>query len=67
MPIHHNILLVLALQFAMVLLFMLSRKLNVSYPILLVLGGLLIGFLPSVPRITLQPDIVFLLFLPPLL
>jgi CPA1 family monovalent cation:H+ antiporter len=67
MPIHYNILLVLALQFAMVLLFMLSQKLNVSYPIFLVIGGLLIGLIPGVPRITLQPDIVFLLFLPPLL
>jgi|SRR5215510_847122 len=67
MFIHHGILLVIALQFAMVLLFMLSQKLNVSYPIFLVIGGLLIGFLPGVPRIALHPDIAFLLFLPPLL
>jgi NhaP-type Na+/H+ or K+/H+ antiporter len=67
MAIHHDILLVLALQFAMVLLYMLSQKLNVSYPIFLMIGGLLIGFLPGVPRIALHPDITFLLFLPPLL
>jgi monovalent cation/hydrogen antiporter len=67
MPIDHHIFLVLALLFAMLLLYMLSQKLNVSYPIFLVIGGLLIGFLPGVPRIALQPDIVFLLFLPPLL
>jgi CPA1 family monovalent cation:H+ antiporter len=37
---HHDILLVLALQLTMVMLYMLSQKLKVSYPIFLVIGGL---------------------------
>lgn len=45
----------------------LARRLNVPYPILLVLSGLGISFLPHVPRIPLSPDIVFFIFLPPLL
>ncbi len=45
----------------------LARKLKVPYPILLVVAGLLLGFVPGMPRINLNPDIVFLVFLPPLL
>jgi monovalent cation/hydrogen antiporter len=37
------------------------------YPILLVLGGLVLGFVPGVPRAELPPDLVLVLFLPPLL
>jgi CPA1 family monovalent cation:H+ antiporter len=45
----------------------LARRLNVPYPILLVLAGLSISFLPHIPRIPLSPDVVFFVFLPPLL
>src|SRR5258707_8863283 len=45
----------------------LARRLKVPYPILLVVAGLLLSFLPGVPRIGLDPDLVFLVFLPPLL
>lgn len=65
--LHHNILLILALIFGMALLYMLSQKLRVSYPIFLVIGGLLIGFIPGMPNISLSPEIIFLIFLPPLL
>lgn len=65
--IHHNLLLILALFFAMALLYLLSQRLKVSYPIFLVIGGLGISFIPGIPQIALHPDIVFLLFLPPLL
>jgi Na+/H+ antiporter len=44
-----------------------AQRINVEYPILLVVGGLILGFVPGLPRIQLQPDVVFLLFLPPLL
>jgi monovalent cation/hydrogen antiporter len=44
-----------------------ARKLLVPYPIVLVIGGLLISFLPDVPAIPLSPDLVFFIFLPPLL
>ena len=37
------------------------------YPILLVVGGLLLGFVPGLPHITLRPDIVLVAILPPLL
>ena len=45
----------------------LARRLKIPYPILLVTAGLLLGFVPGMPRIDLDPDIVFLVFLPPLL
>src|SRR5262245_29192010 len=39
----------------------------IPYPIVLVLGGLAIGFIPGGPSLHLDPDVVFLVFLPPLL
>jgi Na+/H+ antiporter len=45
----------------------LANRIGVPYPILLVLGGLVLGFVPGLPRVELAPDVVFLLFLPPLL
>ena len=62
-----NILFVLVLLFAMFMLVMLAQKLKISYPIFLVLAGLAISFLPGVPRIELEPELIFLIFLPPLL
>ncbi|MGI8845419.1 MAG: cation:proton antiporter, partial [Thermoleophilaceae bacterium] len=44
-----------------------ARLINVPYPILLVLGGLAFAFIPGVPDVSLDPDLVLLLFLPPLL
>lgn len=40
---------------------------RVPYPIVLVLGGLAIGFVPGLPDLELEPEVVFLVFLPPLL
>ena len=45
----------------------LARKISVPYPILLVIGGLGLALIPNLPRIRLEPDLVFLIFLPPLL
>jgi len=45
----------------------LARRLSISYPIVLVITGLLCSLLPHVPKIPLPPDVVFLVFLPPLL
>src|SRR6267378_1853917 len=45
----------------------LARKLRLPYPIVLVLAGLLVSFLPGLPRITLAPDFIFYVVLPPLL
>ncbi|MEI9975931.1 MAG: Na+/H+ antiporter [Ignavibacteriota bacterium] len=45
----------------------LARRLGTPYPIVMVIGGLLIGLIPGMPGITLNPDLVFLVVLPPLL
>lgn len=65
--IQENLLLVLTLLFIIAMLTMLSNRLKISYPIFLVIAGLGIGLLPGTPVISIDPDIVFLLFLPPLL
>ncbi len=44
-----------------------AKRLRIAYPIVLVLGGLGLSILPWVPSISLDPNIVFLVFLPPLL
>lgn len=44
-----------------------AEKIQVSYPILLVLVGLAVGSMPGAPVINLDPSVVFLIFLPPLL
>ena len=46
---------------------LLGRKLPIPYPILLVVGGLLLSLIPGLPVIRLSPELVFLIFLPPLL
>jgi CPA1 family monovalent cation:H+ antiporter len=62
-----NLLLIISLLFVVSMLAMLSHKLHISYPIFLVIAGLLISLVPGIPRITLDPDLVFIIFLPPLL
>jgi monovalent cation/hydrogen antiporter len=64
---HDSELLLLVLMVAIGGLSVLADVVRMPYPILLVLGGLALGFLPGVPRAELQPDLVLVLFLPPLL
>src|SRR3981081_1023621 len=45
----------------------LARKLQTPYPIVLVVAGLILSFIPGIPKITLNPDVIFLVVLPPLL
>ena len=52
---------------AMLALTAIARRLLVPYPILLVLGGLALAFIPGIPEVALEPDLVFVLFLPPIL
>ncbi|HKH22855.1 MAG TPA: Na+/H+ antiporter [Solirubrobacterales bacterium] len=59
--------LIAALFVSAALLNALANWLDVPYPITLVLGGLAIGLIPGIPDITLDPDLVLLVFLPPLL
>lgn len=65
--LQNNLLLIISLLFIVSMLSMLSNKLRISYPIFLVIAGLLIGFIPGIPSLTLDPDLVFIIFLPPLL
>jgi CPA1 family monovalent cation:H+ antiporter len=58
---------VLAIIVAIALLFELARRIRVPYPTLFVIGGLALGFVPGLPKITLEPELVLLVFLPPLL
>jgi len=58
---------VFGLLVAVAALALLARRLRIPYPILLVVGGLLLGLIPRLPRVRLDPDLVFLFFLPPLL
>jgi monovalent cation/hydrogen antiporter len=57
----------LAMIAAIVLLEMLATKLRVAYPIVLVVAGLLISFIPGLPAIKINPELIFFIFLPPLL
>src|SRR5437868_15013855 len=54
----------LALMTALVVV---SRKLQIPYPVLLVLGGLAISFIPHLPSLRLEPNFVFYFCLPPLI
>ncbi|CAN5254995.1 Na+/H+ antiporter [soil metagenome] len=57
----------LAVLVAAVLLSALTRKLNLSSPLALVVAGLLVGLIPGVPAVALDPDLVLFVVLPPLL
>ena len=63
----HPVDLVVCLLIALVALVTVAHRLNVSYPIVLVIGGLVLALFPRLPEVRLDPDVVFLVFLPPLL
>jgi Na+/H+ antiporter len=63
----HDALILLALLGAGAALLALAPLLRVPYPILLVLGGLALGFVPGIPHVALRPDVVLVAILPPLL
>ncbi len=52
---------------ATIALVALANRINVAYPIVLVLGGMAIGYIPHLPTVPLPPDLVLVVFLPPLL
>src|SRR6266545_8310524 len=52
---------------AVIVLVTIARRVLIPYPIFLVLGGLGLSLVPNVPVVRLDPDIVFLIFLPPIL
>ena len=57
----------LLLLLAAMLLVRVAELVRVPYPVMLVVGGLAIGLIPGLPEVELEPDVVFLIFLPPLL
>jgi Na+/H+ antiporter len=63
----HQVETVILLLIAVLALAAFARKLVIPYPILLVIGGLVLGLIPGVPTLRLDPDVVFLVFLPPIL
>jgi monovalent cation/hydrogen antiporter len=65
--VEHIELMIFGLLVATAGLAVLARIVGVPYPVTLVAGGSVIGFLPGVPSVELDPDIVLLIFLPPLL
>src|SRR3954447_20379943 len=58
---------IISLLVAVAVLSALATRIGVPYPILPVLGGLALGFMPGVPEVQLQPELVLVVFLPPLL
>ncbi|MDR3459816.1 MAG: Na+/H+ antiporter [Verrucomicrobiae bacterium] len=55
------------LMLAVVALALVARRLQIPYPILFVIGGLVLGLIPGLPELRLDPELVFVFFLPPLL
>ncbi|SFH06412.1 Na+/H+ antiporter [Pedobacter insulae] len=57
----------LVLIVLIVLLIMLADRIKVAYPVLLVIAGLLISLIPGMPTVHIEPELIFIIFLPPLL
>ncbi|RYU86185.1 Na+/H+ antiporter [Mucilaginibacter terrigena] len=64
---HQQLPFILALIAAIVLIEMLASRLRIAYPVLLVVAGLLISFIPGLPVVKIDPNMIFFIFLPPLL
>ncbi len=62
-----NVDIIVALLFVVTLLGVFSKRKNFPLPILLVLSGIIISLIPGLPVISINPDVIFLIFLPPLL
>ncbi len=61
------LLLCLGLVLSVSFLVLLAQKLKIAYPIFLVTAGLVLGFVPGMPDVQINPDLVFLIILPPIL
>ncbi len=62
-----NVAVIIMLLFGITFLGVLSKKYSFPFPIVLVLSGVAISLIPGLPVIALNPDVIFLTFLPPLL
>jgi len=63
----HQLEIVILLLGVVLALTTIAQKIVIPYPILLVIGGLCLGMLPGLPTVNLSPNLVFLVFLPPIL
>jgi monovalent cation/hydrogen antiporter len=63
----HNAELILELLVAVAALVTLARGVGIAYPIFLLIGGLLLGLVPGIPHVEIDPELIFLIVLPPLL
>ena len=64
---HQQIIQYTALLAIILFVVMLAQKIKIAYPILLVVTGLVLGFVPGFSGIEIEPDMIFVIFLPPLL
>lgn len=55
------------LVFIILLLVTLAQRLKIAYPIVLVVSGLILSFIPGIPTVSVKPELIFIIFLPPLL
>lgn len=62
-----NYTIVILIMAIMIGLSALADKIRLPYPVLLIVAGIAVGFIPSMPPIELNPEVIFLIFLPPLL
>ncbi|HZG25307.1 MAG TPA: cation:proton antiporter, partial [Chitinophagaceae bacterium] len=62
-----NVNVIVILLFAITFLAVISNKYKFPFPIVLVLSGVAISLIPGLPVVSLNPEIVFIIFLPPLL
>ncbi len=63
----HGVELIIVLLFMVLVLAIIAFRLNIPYPMVLLVGGTAIAFTPGLPRVALDPELVFILFLPPIL
>jgi Na+/H+ antiporter len=63
----HTFIQYILLVIIILFLVMLGQKMKIAYPIVLVLGGLVLSVIPGVPVISIDPELIFVIFLPPLL
>lgn len=63
----HQFIQYLSLIIVIITLVMLASKLKIAYPIVLVIGGLIISLIPGLPVVEINPELIFIIFLPPLL
>lgn len=61
-----DVALVLGLLTAVVVIVSLATRVNIAYPILLVLAGVVLALIPGLPAVKLDPELILVLFLPPL-